>query len=372
MNNIHKDDWTNLLSSPNTHDILSPALASSVGSSDSGSIGFSKGRSSKLPSNPRNLGRRNLPLNGSFLPKGILQPDHPTPGSSLALSDSVESIKPTYSGRFRDDSVKKRLEVDLTRITRDSGVLGDPSSRTDNNIHLNGHQMEMESTDSEKVVNLIELKEIPEIVMDQPSVENGEATIVPSEMQKKQPILQVIEENVVKHHKEKEHHDKDLVVSSHVNDENMLSQIEFLDVSEVPNILKQHGESPMRLLDEGEERLLHDKLIAEDRESSVKESRSKSRTLESDVDSRGTDSMTDSESDKDTDSEDEMRRKKLAQKQRIARRKEAAALRAAAARSTINERKLLVEKLEKELTMLERISAEREEQQEREVYIVFS
>jgi hypothetical protein len=128
----------------------------------------------------------------------------------------------------------------------------------------------------------------------------------------------------------------------------------------------------MRLLDEGEERLLHDKLIAEDRESSVKESRSKSRTLESDVDSRGTDSMTDSESDKDTDSEDEMRRKKLAQKQRIARRKEAAALRAAAARSTINERKLLVEKLEKELTMLERISAEREEQQEREVYIVFS
>ena len=56
----------------------------------------------------------------------------------------------------------------------------------------------------------------------------------------------------------------------------------------------------------------------------------------------------------------------MAQKQRIARRKETGA------HSTINERKLLVEKLEKEVAMLERISAEREEQQEREVYIVFN
>ena len=122
-----------------------------------------------------------------------------------------------------------------------------------------------------------------------------------------------------------------------------------------------------------EENPYQDNLNAEDRESSagaeVTVGNSKSRSLESDTDSYDTDSMTDSESDRDTESDDEHERRKSAQKQRIARRKEAAAMRAAAAQSTIHERKILVEKLEKEVAMLERILAEREEQQEREVYI---
>ena len=365
----HKDDWTDLLASPNTDDISSPALASSVGSSESGSIGFSKGGSSKLPSNARKNGSQNLPVNRGLLPKDTLQQNYHIGVSSLISANSVESIKPTSSRRFRDESIKKRLDLDLARATRDPGVLRDPVSIT-NNIHLNGHQVEIKSIDTRNLVDLLDSKEISEIVLEH-SIENGEDILSPSERPNKQPILDIAEKaSETNHVMGKEHQVGGLTVTSDVIN---LPQTDLNYVSEEPTILKEHRESPIQILDKAEEKPYQDNLNAEDRESSagaeVTGGNSESKFLESDASSNDTDSMTDSESDRDTESDDELERRKLAQKRRIARRKEATAMRAAAAQSTIHERKILVEKLEKEVAMLERILAEREEQQEREVYI---
>lgn len=437
---VGRDDWTELLASPNINSVSSPALASSVGSSDSCGIG-SQRVSSRIVSNAgRNGG--NLQQSAGSSSRNISASDQAQKVPShahhtklqISLSDAnlMDSENASSHRSFRNETLRRRLELGTSHnsgIEGDIkvGVIDDALSTTGNNIGMNVHSTEVNDR------LLVRKSALPSrgeaILMDEDSHSDrrgfGETkvsdlldTIVGDGETVRKDIL--VETTQVETHNQAQSKDwqcvrQDLAGSAldcierapkdstHGNgfvDSEMISWLTdvkehkaHLEVScdEEKNKLKENvivnaenGASlepkagnvvltdkerePLGVPSEGQ---LEKGLEAYGRLRENSEELSSIQTTlavsGSDVESYESGSDTETESAAGSESEDEeIERRKAAHKQRIARRKEIAAAKAAAAQAAIKEREEFVQKLEKEKIALEHILAGREEQRGKE------
>lgn len=410
--NVRRDDWTELLASPNIDLVSSPALASSVGSSDSGRTGFTMGASSRLASNAgKNEGGRLLQSNG-FPSRNSSQLNHypqvPSPTSkvkpSMRLFDTglMESSKAISPWRFRDETLRRRLELDLAGVDGDAegGVIKDAASAaTAKDTGTNGHSIDTNDAMTRRMPDFGVSKHVLQGVVEEADREDGagETTLLERERERYSKEWEQMPGTSPGSASERTDHfaimdpNLNLANESEPEDFRSLSHPTGLneskaafEVNEEVNELKEHAKSSIKSSIENGESLFslvsqveqHNQK-AEGRElvageevvqlEELPETKVLPASLESDVESYESGSVTETESDRETESEeDEIERRKSAHKKRIARRKELAAIRVATAQAAIREREIFVEKLEKEVVTLKRVLAEREEQQNRE------
>lgn len=410
--NVRRDDWTELLASPNIDLVSSPALASSVGSSDSSRTGFTIGASSRFASNAgKNEGGRLLQSNG-FPSRNSSQLNHypqvPSltskvkPSMRLFDTGSMESSKANSPWRFRDETLRRRLELDLAGVDGDAegGVIKDVASATAKDTGTNGHSIDTNDAMTRRMPDFGESKHVSQGVVEEADREDGagETTLLERERERHSKEWEQMPGTSPGSASESTDHfaimnpNLNLVNESEPEDFRRLShptglkesKAAFEDLYEEVNELKEHAKSSIKSSIENGESLFslvseveHHDQKAEGRElvageelvqlEELPETKVLPASLESDVESYESGSVTETESDRETESEeDEIERRKSVHKKRIARRKELATIRVAAAQAAIREREIFVEKLEKEVVMLKRVLAEREEQQDRE------
>ncbi|MCO5556864.1 hypothetical protein L7F22_010418 [Adiantum nelumboides] len=365
-NNAGKDDWTELLASPNVDLGTSPGLASSVGSSDSGHTGYSKRPPLRFTPNSAKGGRqqqRDENMLGNFSTRSDVSLKI-SPSASSSNIRTVDSQNALWPGRFEDETFKRKLENDLAGLVDRDTVANNSQASTSKVTEMNG---DVSNTarghlDSENLFNATERAD--EVLRDN---------------QQKAPQQQLDHLNVLRpsspaSKRDYSYEDKcnNYERSTLVTFENPMLDVEGVLGLENKNHPTQNdfvqndqsvgSDSPLAV-DSRELGTEH-----EDGESKeLSEPRALPASLEAEEDSYESSSMTSEDSGGRTESEEdeEIERQKSAHKKRIARRKELTAARAAEAQAAIRERKLVVDKLEQKVTSLQHVLAEREEQQGR-------
>ncbi|KAI5074474.1 hypothetical protein GOP47_0010435 [Adiantum capillus-veneris] len=369
-NKAGKDDWTELLASPNVDAGTSPGLASSVGSSDSGHTGYSKKRLPKSTPNSKQSGhheQREDILRGNFSRGSdmTLKISPSVSSSNIAIVDSQSAFFP---GRFGDETLKRRLENDLAgleggeAVAEDSQVSISKVTETNGNVPYTARR----HLDSESLPNVVEGGDrddgVNKLRVRQQQLDSSDVV---------RPSSPASECDQFSDDKRDEYEGTIQVTHGATLERPYLEGILAL---ENKNNFPQNdfgGKDQSAVLDSP--LAVDSRELAAELEVGELEELPEAQTLPASLqveeeDSYESNSMTDEDSDGGTESEDyeEIERQKSAHKKRIARRKELTAARAAEAQAAIRERKLLVEKLEKEVTSLQRVLAEREEQQGRE------
>ncbi|MCO5548476.1 hypothetical protein L7F22_001935 [Adiantum nelumboides] len=366
-NNAGKDDWTELLASPNVELGTSPGLASSVGSSDSGHTGYSKRPPLRFTPNSAKGGRqqqRDDNMLGNFS-RGSDVSLKISPSASSSNIRIVDSQNALWPGRFEDETFKRRLENDLAGLVGRETVANSSQASTSKVAEMNG---DVSNTargllDSENFFNATERAD--EVLRDNQQ----------KAQQQQLDRLNVLRPSSPASKLDHSYEDK---CNNYERITQVTSKNPIIDVEGVLGLENKNHPTQNDFVENDQSVVSDIPLALDSRElgtehedgvsKELSEPRSLPASLEAEEDSYESSSMTSDDSGGRTESEEdeEIERQKSAHKKRIARRKELTAARAAEAQAAIRERKLVVDKLEQEVTSLQHVLAEREEQQGRE------
>lgn len=390
-----KDDWTELLATPNVEPYLTPALVSSVGSSDSARYGYVKGHPSRTTINRNKIGGYHRRSDDFSLEKSSAAKQESAFASKISSSTifpttgSVISSRTTSPGKLGHAALPRRLELDLAELVCAETEKNNEAlvTATSHETGMIGNSMDFNQAGIERNTDFEHSRKNSEVLLIESVKEDAASKAQPSEihadglsnLQEQDGTIPDIASDSIDYladvngtavvPADYQHNESKGIGHTLEDSFNRVHAIEKQS-NAIQSLVKENGGNVAT----DTHQVIECRDLTGAHEMGISESLPVTQALPSSLNlddgSHDSSAISDGDSDRDTESEDEedeeMERRKFAHKKRIARRKELTASRAAAAQEAIRERKLFVEKLEKESINLKRVLADREEQQGRE------